>query len=229
MSAQLKNTDRTISALEDLTFFRNFAKLTFNRHVKAVYWKDDETHRNAKRALLITDKDTLLSIANKQLLFFFSLQKFAQAVEERIVIAKGMAEKDPNMVKLRLRMAPLKLYKPDGTKYGYRYFQVPHIDESKIGNLRDFTFKHGMVIRLYVFADKKQIKLFAFTETEGDRAINEILKLVDKKWLLGTSEQHSYTGRIGKDVPDGDLTGLTSKCNALLVQHPYEPPYTVFI
>jgi hypothetical protein len=229
MPSQLKNQDETVSALEGLAFFRNFAILTFNRHVEAVYYKNTETHTEAKRALLITAKDTQMSIANKQLLFFFSLQKFAQQTDERVNIAKGMAEKDPNMVKLKVRLQPAKLYKPDGTEYGQRYISVPHIDESKLGNLRDFTFKHGMVIRLYVFADKKQIKLFAHTETEGDRAINELLKLVDKKWLLGTSEEHSYTGRIGKDVKDLDLTGITSKAVALLVTHPHERPYTVFV
>lgn len=229
MSELIKDLDKTVAALEGVAFFRNFAKLTFNRHVEAVYYKNSDTHLEAKRALLITDKDTQISIANKQLLFFFSLQKFAQETEERVNIAKGMGEKDPNQVKLRVRVNPSRMYKPDGTRYGYRYLRVPHIDESKLGNLRDFTFKHGMVIRLYVFADKKQIKLFAYDEAEGDRAINQLLKLVKDEWIIGTSEQHSYTGRMGKDVEDLDLTGITSKCNALLVQNPYESPYTIYV
>jgi len=227
--SQLKNERSVIAGLENIAFFRNFARLAFNRHIKAIYYKNDDTHKQAKRALLITSKDTQLSIVNKQLLFFFSLQKFAQQTEERVNIAKGLEDKDPNMVKLKIRLQPSKLYKLDGTMYGQRYISVPHIDESKLGNFRDFTFKHGMVIRLYVFSDKKQIKVFAFTETEGDRVINELLKLVRKDKLLGTSEQHSYTGRIGKDVKELDLTGITSKAVALLISHPYERPYTVYV
>jgi hypothetical protein len=229
MTSSIVNPERTIENLEGVAFFRNFAKLTFNRHIEAVYHNDSDEHKNARRALLITDKDTQISIANKQLLFFFSLQKFTQQTEETFSFAKGTADGDPNMVKLKVQLSPSLLYYPNGQSVGKRYLEIPHIDESKLGDFKNFTFTHGSVTRLYCFADKKQIKVKAIDEAEGNRAINELLKLVLNRWKLGTAEEHGYTGRPPKDAPSPKLLGITSKCHQLHVFHPYERPYTLFV
>jgi hypothetical protein len=225
----IKDLEKTVAALEGVAFFRNFAKLTFNRHVEAVYYKNSDTHTEARRALLITDKDTQISIANKQLLFFFSLQKFTQQTTEKISFAKGTAESDPNMIRARIQLSPSLLYTKTGSPVGKRYIQVPHIDESKLANLKNFTFTHGSVIRLYTFADKKQIKVQAITKEEGDRAINELLKLVQTEWNLGSSEEHSYTGNPPKDIEVPLLQGLTSRCHEIHVYYPYQRNLTIFV
>jgi hypothetical protein len=225
----IKDLDKTVAALEGVTFFRNFAKLTFNRHVEAVYHQNIDSHIEARRALLITDKDTQISIANKQLLFFFSLQKFTQQTTEKISFAKGTAAGDPNMIRMKVQLSPSLLYKKDGTPVGKRYISVPHIDESKLGNLNNFTFTHGIVTRLYCFADRKQIKVEAISETEANRVINELLKLVETKWLLGSSESHAYTGNPPKDIKLPDLYNVTSKCHELHIYYPNSRAITIFV
>ena len=229
MTDQLKNTEQTIANLEGLAFFRNFAKLTFNRHVEAVYHRNTEENIQARRALLITDKDTQISIANKQLLFFFSLQKFTQQTEDKISFAKGTAEKDPNMIRLDVQLSPSLLYTKSGTSVGKRYISVPHIDESKLGNFRDFTFIHGSITRLYCFADKKQIKVKAISEEEGNRAINQLLKLVQPEWILGTAEEHGFTGKPPKDMGKPLLDNIQSKCHELHIHYPNLKSITFFV
>jgi hypothetical protein len=225
----LKDPEKTIVALENAQFSNSFAQATFNRHVEAVYWKDTAAHKDARRALLITDKDLILQRIEKQMIFFFSLQNFTQQTEEKISFAKGTAEGDPNMVRLKVQLSPSLLYKKDGTSVGKRYISVPHIDESKLGEFRNFRMVHGMIIRIYAFADKKQIKVLVKDEAEGDRVINELLRIIIPKWRLGTSEEHSYTGKPPKDVKDYDLVGITSKCHQLHVFHPHERPYTFYV
>lgn len=225
----IKDLDKTVAALEGVAFFRNFAKLIFNRHVEAVYYKNSDTHVEARRALLITDKDTQISIANKQLLFFFSLQKFTQQTEETQYLTSRTALGDPDMIYLKVQLSPSLLYFSNGSPVGKRYIQVPHIDESKLGNLKDFQFTHGAVSRLYVFADRKQIKVKAIDEKEADRAINELLKLVLDKWKLGNSENHAFTGKPPKDKSAPKLLGITSTCNELHVHYPYQRPLTFFV
>jgi hypothetical protein len=229
MSSPIVNTERTIENLEGVAFFRNFAKLTFNRHIEAVYHDASDTHKDARRALLITDKDTQISIANKQLLFFFSLQKFTQQTEETQYLTQGFEMPDPNMIYLKVQLSPSLLYYPGGQSVGKRYIQVPHIDESKLANLKDFKFTHGAITRLYVFGDRKQIKVKAIDETEGNRAINELLKLVLDKWKLGSAEDHAFTGRPPRDKTAPKLLGITSTCNELHIHYPNEKMITLFV
>lgn len=229
MSSPIVNSEKTIENLEGVAFFRNFAKLTFNRHVEAVYHDSSDSHKDARRALLITDKDTQISIVNKQLLFFFSLQKFTQQTEDKISFAKGTADSDPNMIWLKVQLSPKLLYTANGSPVGKRYIKVPHVDESKLGDLKNFTFTHGSVTRLYTFADKKQLKVKAISEDEGNRAINELLKLVLDKWKLGTAEDHGYTGRPPKDIVKPYLEGITSKCHELHIHYPNERSMTLFV
>lgn len=216
----LKNLEATKEAVSALKLLTKFAETAFNRHVEGVYYSNSEEHKLAKKALLITEKDTQLSIVNKQLLFFFSLQKFTQQTEERISFAKGTAPTDPEMIRIKVQLSPSLLYGKDGQPIGKRYISVPHVDESQLSNFKDFTFTHGSVTRLYCFADKKQIKVEAIDQNEGDKAINALLKLVQKEWKLGSSEEHSYTGRPPKDTTKPLLEGLTSKCNQLHIYYP---------
>jgi hypothetical protein len=225
----IADLEKTVESLEGLAFFRNFAKLIFNRHVEAVYWKPSEDHQQAKRALLITDKDTQISIANKQLLFFFSLQKFTQQIEDKISFAKGTADGDPFMIRAKVQLSPEKKYTSDGQSTGYRYISVPHVDEAKLGDFRDFHFVHGSICRLYCFADKKQIKVFAIDEKEGDRAINHLLKLVQSKWLLGTAENHAYTGKPPKDSESPELLNIKSHGQELQLSDVHGKMYKIFI
>jgi hypothetical protein len=226
---KLKNIEKTVEKLTELDFFRNFAIVSFNRHVNAVYHLSTEEHVAAKRALLITISDTQISIANKQLLFFFSLQKFTQQTEETPYLTAQTELSDPNMVRVKVQLSPSLLYFPDGMSVGKRYIQVPHVDESKLHLLKNFKFTHGDVIRLYVFGDKKQIKVRAISVEEGNRAINELLKIVVEKKKKGTAEKHGYTGKLPEDKPPGRLLGITSTCNELHIYHPHERPWTLFV
>lgn len=211
----IANLDQTVKDLEGLAFFRNFAALTFNRHVEAVYWKSTEDHKQARRALLIVDRDSQIAIVNKQMLFFFALQKLTQQVEDHISFAKGTAPIDPNMIRCKVVLRPTLLYKKDGTSVGNRSIVVPHVDESKLGELRDFHFIHGSTTRLYAFADKKQIKVIAIDEKEGNRAINQLLRIVNKNWLLGDAESHGYTGKPPEDMDKPDLYNIRSNATGL--------------
>jgi hypothetical protein len=228
MSKLIKDYEKTAAALEGVAFFRNFAKATFNRHVEAVYWKEIEAHQDARKALLITDKDTQISIANKQLLFFFSLQKFTQQTEETQYLTAGSVPSDPEMIYLKVQLSPSLLYFPGGQPVGKRYIQVPHVDEAKLGSLKGFKFKHGSITRLYVFPDKKQIKVQAFDEIEGNKAINSLLGLVLDKWKVGTAEDHAYTGKPPRDKSGNRLTGITSTCNELHIHYPHQKAITFF-
>jgi hypothetical protein len=228
-TSPIKNVDETVEALEYLAFFRNFAKLTFNQHVEAIYWKATDDHQQAKRALLIRDQDSQVTIVNKQLLLWFALQKFSQQTEDKISFAKGTADGDPYMISAKLQLVPTLKYKPDGTSTGYRQINVPHVDESRLGDFRNFHFVHGSVIRLYCFADKKQIKVLAIDEKEGNRAINHLLKLVQPEWLLGTAEEHGYTGKPPKDTDKPDLLGITSRCAQLHLSNPHGKLYRIFV
>lgn len=220
MTPPIKDLDKTVKSLEDLSFFRSFAAAAFNRHVEAVYYKNTDADKDAKRALLITPKDTQISICNKQLLFFFSLQKFTQQTEERISFAKGTDPIDPEMIRLKVQLSPALLYHKNGSPIGKRYISVPHIDESKLANLKNFTFTHGSTIRLYCFGDRKQIKVEAIDEAEGNRAINELLKLVRDDKKLGTAEEHGYTGKPPKDTTKPILHGIKSTANQLHIKYP---------
>jgi hypothetical protein len=228
MTDLLKDPQKTIENLENLQQFKNFAKIAFNHHVNSIYYKNTEEHKQAKRALLITDKDSQISIANKQLLLFFSLQKFEQSVEEKLLYSKDMPN-DPEMISAKIKLNPSKKYTDDGKSVGCRYIKVPHVDESKLGNLRDFKFTHGNICRLYTFADKKQIKVYAISETEGNKAINALLELVQDKYKLGTAEEHGYTGIPPKDQKDVSLKGITSKGTAIHVSDKHGKLYSVFI
>lgn len=225
----IKNLEKTVENLENLAQFTNFAKLVFNEHVNAVYYKNSEEHVQAKKALLIKDRDSQISICNKQLLFFLSLQKLEQQVSDKFVLNSGNVDKDPSMITAEVKLNPSLKYKKDGTPTGTRQIKIPHVDESKLGNLRDFKFTHGKVAVIYSFADKKQIKVLSIDEKEGLRAINELLKIVDSKWLLGSAEEHCYMGKMPKDMKDGDLHGLTSKGTALHISDFHGKLYTVFI
>jgi hypothetical protein len=229
MTAPIKDLEKTVAALEGLAFFRGFAQLAFNHHVNAIYWKATDDHKAAKRALLITNSDTQISIANKQLLLFFSLQKFTQQTEDKISFAKGTADGDPDMIRAKIQLNPALKYKADGSTVGYRYISVPHVDEARLGDLRDFYFIHGSITRLYCFADKKQIKVMAIDEKEGNRAINELLKLVQPKWKLGTAEEHGYTGKPPKDVKEPDLLGIKSQAAELQLSDAHGKLYKIFI
>lgn len=229
MASPIKDVDKTVEALTNLSFFRTFAQAAFNRHVQAVYWKDSDDHKDAKKALLITNQDTQISIANKQLLFFFSLQKFTQQTEETQYLTMGTALSDPDMIYLKVQLSPSLLYYPEGQSVGKRYIQVPHVDEAKLGNLKNFKFIHGSITRLYVFADRKQIKVQAIDENEGNRAINSLLELVLDKWKLGTAENHAFTGKPPKDKKTPRLQGVTSSCNELHIHYPRGKPITFFV
>jgi hypothetical protein len=218
-SIPLINVDTTIERLEGVELFRNFMRGTFNEYVKQCFYKNSPEHSIARKTLLITEKDTQISIANKQLAFWFTLQKFTQEREEKILIGKGFAIKDDedySNIYAKVRLVPRNKF-VDGRNSGYRYIQIPHIDPAKLGNLRDFTFTFGREVLTYTFADKRKIKVKALTREIGHKTINKLLDLVLDDWKVGTSEEHSAPATVPNDIPDGDLHGRIANGTHLLV------------
>ena len=224
----IKNEAKTIEKLENLSAFTTFAKKVFNDHVESVYFKQSEEHKIARKALLVTNEDSQISIANKQLLFFLSLQNLAQNVNDIYQMDRSAA-KDAGMISARIRLVPRKLYDAEGKNRGYRYIKIPHVDESKLGNLRDFEFRHGNVTVLYNFADGSKLRLYTHDRASGDKAINALLTIVQDKWIQGTSEEHSYLGVPPKDRKKNEYQGEYSKGKALLVQNNHGSLYLLHL
>lgn len=224
----IKNLEKTVENLENLAQFTNFAKLVFNEHVNAVYYKNTEEHVQAKKALLIKDKDSQISICNKQLLFFLSLQKLEQQVSDKFILGNMEKVSLDGMLTGEIKLNPSIKYK-DGKSVGTRQIKVPHLDESKLGNLRNFTFTHGKTVVIYKFDSRKMIKVLAIDKAEGIRAIGELLKIVESKHILGKPEDHCYVGNMPKDMKDGDLHGIPSKGTAIHISDTHGKLYTVFI
>jgi hypothetical protein len=229
MTSPIKNEDKTIDNLEALKLLTNFAKLTFNDHIYSVYSGKSEANQKAKAALLIKDNDSMPIITNKVLLFFLALQKLETSVQEHYRVSTNFKEKDPEMIRGTIKLNPALKYNAKGNSVGTRQIEIPHLDESRIHELRGFQFKHGKTIVLYTFTSGKQIKLNAYDEAEGKKALATLIKLVDPKWLAGSVEDHAYIGKKGKDVPNGDLFGIVSKATAIHVSDLHGKLYTVFI
>jgi hypothetical protein len=230
----IANFAKTKGKLEQVKLLLNFCKLTQNQHVYEVYSGAGETNEKAKQALLIHDDDNWPIIAVKILVFFLSLQKLQTSVTEIFTYHKGYVDKDPHMLNAEIILNPTKKYKKDQktgkqVSIGTRQINIPHVDESKLRELDNFSIVHGGVIRFYSFADKKQIKVMALDKAEGDRAINHLLKIVDKKWYLGTSEEHSATGEPPKDRKTPDLQGVTSKISAIDLGDHHGKLYRIFM
>jgi hypothetical protein len=226
--------EKSVTKLEKLAQNKAFSKLAFNHHVASVYYKETAAHKQAKEALLIKDDDTLLMQINKKLDFFFCLQKFEQTMEEHLLINPKFAkDSDPNAINIEVKLNPSLKYKKNKqghvTPVGTRQISIPHIDMAKLGNFRDFKFRHGNVKVVYIFADKKQINVRAYTKEDGLKAVNHLLKLVEDKWIVGTAENHCYIGMASESTAHGDLHGLYSKATALHVGNTHGKMWTVFI
>lgn len=232
-NSPIKNVTQTTAELNNLQQLIAFSQLVFNRHVSDVYYKNSEEHKLAKAALLIRDNDTYPAINTKVSLFFLALQHLSNDVEEIIAVNSKFREKDPEAISGRIKLNPKKKYKKGENgkqiSIGCRYIEVPHIDESKLWELRGFTFIHGNCVCLYTFKDKKQIKVLAHTTEEGLKAVNHLLKIVDPKWKVGTAEEHCYTANGAKDMAKGDLHGITSKATGIHIGDIHGKKYTVFI
>jgi hypothetical protein len=226
--------EKTVTKLEKLAQNKAFSKLAFNHHVTSVYYKETAAHKQAKEALLIKDDDTLLMQVNKKLDFFFCLQKFEQITEDRLILNPLFAkDPDPNAINIEVKLNPSIKYKKgkDGrvVSVGTRQIKVPHIDMAKLGNFRDFKFRHGNVKVVYIFADKKQINVRAYSKEDGLKAVNHLLKLVEDKWHLGAAEKHCFVSIPSEATEHGDLHGLYSKATALHVGNTHGKMWTVFL
>jgi hypothetical protein len=195
----IKNESKIIAQIESQRQMINFAIAVFNPLVQQRFWKQSVEHKNARLACTVTKEDTLLQLNLRQQLFFLACENLGSAIEEIVRYTRGSVPKDLGMLSVEIRLRPQLKYKKDGTSTGTRSLNIPHVDESKLLELRGFQLIHGDHIRLYSFADKLQIKVRAIDAKEGDRAINHLLKVVESKWLLGTSEQHSFSGEPPKD------------------------------
>lgn len=226
----IKDEAQLVSQLESLALLTNFAAKTFNQHITAVYWKQTKEHITAKESLLIKPSDTPPLITLKLLTFFLSLQKLETSVEEKVLLNQLFATpKDPDLVTAMVRLRPRLKYKPNGTPIGTRAIQVPHVDESKLLDLRGFTFVHGETVCLYTFADKKQIKVLAIDEQAGIEAIQKLLQIVLPRWILGDAKEHCYIGKFSPNTKKSDVHGVTSKITKIDVNLPDKSIYTVLM
>jgi hypothetical protein len=226
--------EKSVTKLEKLAQNKAFSKVAFNHHVSSVYYKEIDAHKQARDALLIKDDDTLLMQVNKKLDFFFCLQKFEQVIEEHLLANPRFAkDPDPNAINLEVKLNPSIKYKKDKKgrviSVGTRQISVPHVDMAKLGDFRDFKFRHGNVKVVYIFDDKKQINVRAYTKEDGLKAVNQLLKLVEDKWKLGTAEHHCYISMASESTAHGDLHGLYSKGTALHVGNNHGKIWTVFV
>jgi hypothetical protein len=226
----VRDESKIVEQLESLALLTNFATATFNQHIAAVYWKKTKEHITAKTALTIKPSDTAPIISLKIQVFFLSLNKLDHAIEEKVLLNQLFAKpKDPDIVTATIRLRPKTKYHKDGQPIGNRVISVPHIDESKLGDFRDFRFTHGEVKCIYTFADKKQIKVLALNEELGIEAIQRLLVIVDPKWILGTAKEHCYVGKFSPNTAKSVLHGVTSTAFKIEINPPEGSSYTLFL
>jgi hypothetical protein len=125
--------------------------------------------------------------------------------------------KPSNVAEIRLK--PNRQY-IDGVEVGYYRLNIPHALESKWKEIQGYTQVFGNITVLYIFGDRRQIKINVSTEAEGHRCMNLLLKLVDPAVLNGSSEEHSYIGRRAKNRKKHKLEGLTGTANQIKQKFP---------
>lgn len=208
----------TNERLEEQQRLMNFAIRFHNPKVMESYGhKTDEDTKKLISLMLITDKDSLITALFRMNNFYNVADRSTK--EYLDYPGQSIVKRANAGIVGELRLNSAKKYvngKPVGT---YRV-KIPHFNEDLVASLRGFQQEFGNVRMLYVFADKKQLKVNVSSEKEGFRVLNYLLKAVDAKKRLGTAEEHAYKGNMPPDAEPHKLTGLTLAAKSVNVIYP---------
>lgn len=222
----------TNAKLEELQLLRNFSSKVFNYRVNQAYSGDDEFNSLARKVLTIQSTDTIALMNYKLDLFYLGLDKLSPSHQQFLSLSggnkrlmkefkegkRGKKESRLNSSEsqlldeagtVRLHFRATKKFYSDGTRTGYIYLELPHVDLKKVDKLRELVFKVGTKRILYSFADGRQVKIDTNSKKAGHTIMNQILECVQSDWFAGKSESHSYFGEFPEDVEPPKLDGQT--------------------
>jgi hypothetical protein len=191
-----------------------------NHDVKEAYGhRTDPAGQELMRVLTVDPaKDAAPIIQLAYSTFYWGCGRLMQDSIQVFGEGSRVVEKKPaNVAEIRLK--PNKQY-IDGVQVGYYRINVPHALKDKWQQIAGYTQTFGNITALYVFGDRRQIKINVSTEAEGHRCINHLLKLVDPAVLNGSSEEHSYIGRRAKNRKKHKLEGLLGTANQIKQKFP---------
>jgi hypothetical protein len=196
----------------------NFAIKFHNAKVMEAYGhKKDEESQKIISLMLLTEKDSLVVSLYKMNNFYNVADR---ATREYIDYpGQSIVKRSPAGIIGEVRLVGTKKH-VNGKPVGSYRVKIPHFKEELVASVRDYHQEFGNVRMLYVFADKKQLKVNVSTEKEGWRVLNHLLKAVDPAKKLGTAEEHAYKGNMPPDAEPHKLTGLTMTAKAIRVIYP---------
>jgi hypothetical protein len=194
------------------------AKL-FNAKVSEAYGhRQDPTGKTLLSALVIDENDSTLDRVEKMMIFFLVCERLPLTATGLITEGSGIG-RSIDVTTAQVRIKSPKKY-ADKKAIGYYYVRVPHAVETAWETLRGYRQTYGKITALYVFADKRQIKINVKDEKEGHRCINHLLKVVDPKRLIGTSEKHTHFSHPPPDKKPPRIDGLTAEANQITLLLP---------
>jgi hypothetical protein len=197
----------------------NLAARLLNAEVAEAYGKrTDDAGVRLKELLTIKEgKDTTVVATLKILNFYLCAGRLPGEAPPQELF--GLAQRSYDVIVGQVRLKCDKKLVA-GKPCGYYRLNIPHFLPDRWEEVRDYHQEFGNLKVIYAFADKRQLKVSVSTEKEGHRAINHLLKAVDPSRLLGTAEDHCYTGRLPKNSKPHRLTGLTLKANRVRTIYP---------
>lgn len=207
---------------ESLTYTQaqiNLAARLLNAEVEEAYGKrKDEAGMKLKERLTINEsKDTTGIVMLKILNFYLCAGRLPGEAPPQDLFGLAQRSYDVIVGQIRLRCEKKLIA---GKPCGYYRLNIPHFLPEKWEEVRDYHQEFGNLKVIYGFADKRQLKVSVSTEKEGHRAINHLLRAVNPSLLLGTAEEHCYTGRLPKNSKPHRLSGLTLKANRVRTIYP---------
>jgi hypothetical protein len=196
----------------------NFAIKFHNAKVVEAYVhrKDDETKKLVE-LMLITEKDSLITALFRMNNFYNVADRTSREYID--YPGQSIVKREPIGIVGEVRLGSAKKY-VNGKAVGTYRITIPHFKEELVESIRDYHQEFGNVRMLYVFADKKQLKVNVSSQKEGFRVLNHLLQAVDPKKKMGTAEAHAYEGNMPPDAEPHKLTGLTLAAKSIRVISP---------
>lgn len=198
----------------------------FNIQVAEAYaHRTDPEGQRRNRLLRINPEKDPIGRAQFKMDFFYKVDGRLTAQIPQPVSEGSRVIRSEQVTMAELRLKPSKKL-INGSPAGYYRVTVPHMLADKWEALIGYEQEFGNQTMLYVFGDKRQIKINVSSEKEGHRCINHLLRVVDPAFICGTSEEHTYVGRRAKNAKPHRLTGLKAAANLATIRFPDKTEYS---